>query len=221
MTRAWGLWLSLIVGLALFAGSATAAYRELVPYFAGGDNPQEKLAFLAVETPDPGLSLQAQRLVLDDCVSTLLPLVGTVLTEQAEKVRANCQALSEELVHEAPLFSYAWFSLAMTQAAVGPSADFQHSLAQSQLTTANQWAMASLRLALAYRFWNLLPTSLQDQLGADIIVLAHSGPGRQWLAQRYAENADFREDITASLEKAPPNLQRAFVRAVSSQGAGL
>ncbi|MDV3253196.1 hypothetical protein DevBK_17800 [Devosia sp. BK] len=220
MTRAWGLWLSLIVAVALFAGSATAAYREIVPYFAGGDNAQEKLDFLATGAPDPGLSLQAQRLILDDCVATLLPLVGTALNEETEKVRVSCQSLAEGLLRDAPLFSYAWFGLAVTQAFDGASADFQHSLAQSQLTTANQWAMASLRLALAYPFWSTLPPELQSQLGADIVVLAHSGPGREWLAQRYAGNPDFREDITANLEKAPPNLQRAFVRAVSSQGTG-
>lgn len=220
MIRAWGLWLSLIVAVALFAGSATAAYKEIVPYFAAGGNALEKLDFLAVGVPDSGLSLQAQRLILDDCVATLRPLIGTVLTDETKKVRENCQFLAEGLLRDAPLFSYAWFGLAVTQGLSGDSVEFQHSLAQSQLTTANQWAMASLRLGLAYPFWSTLPATLQNQLGADMVVLAHSGSGRAWLAQRYAENPDFREDVTANLEKAPPNLQRAFVRAVSSQGIG-
>ena len=172
MIRAWGLWLSLIVAVALFAGSATAAYREIVPYLAGGGTPQEKLDFLAIGVPDAGFSLQAQRLILDDCVSTLLPLIGTVLTNETEKVREHCQSLAEGLLHDAPLFSYAWFGLALTQGLSGNSAEFQTSLAQSQLTTANQWAMASLRLALAYPFWSALPATLQNQLGADIVFFS-------------------------------------------------
>lgn len=218
MTRAWGLWLSCFIAMVLIVGSAIAGYRELVPYFAGGTDTADKIRFLSAATPDAGLSLQAQRLVLDDCVVIFMPLVGTPLDTEIVPAKQNCQSLAAGLVREAPLFSYAWFTLALTQSFDQSSEDFQQSLSKSQLTTANQWAMASLRLRLAYPFWASLPTALQDQLGADIIVLAHSGDGRSWLAQRYAENPDFREHITVNLEKAPPNLQRAFVSAVSSQG---
>ncbi|KQN74989.1 hypothetical protein [Devosia sp. Leaf64] len=219
MTRVWGLWSAAVVAAVLFFGSAAAAYRELVPYITGGSQAEVRLAFLASQPPDPGLSLQAQRLMLDDCVSTLFPLIKAPLGDQQVRAKDNCLILSKTLTEESPIFSYAWFALALAQVVDGQTSEFQHSLAQSQLTTANQWAMASLRLRLAYQYWSSLPLTLQEQLGADIIVLAYSNNGRQWLAQRYAADPAFAEDITANLEKAPPNLQRAFIRAVSTQGA--
>lgn len=219
MRRGWELWLSFFLALILVVGSAAAAYKELVPYVVGGGQLQDRLTFLAAAPPDPGLSLQAQRLVLNDCATTLPSFLGVAMTDEVKQARDNCETLAQSLVHQAPIFSFAWYSLAVAQSLEGPSDAFQNSLSQSQLTTANQWEMASLRLVLAYRFWDSISADLQKQLGADIVVLAHTGDGRRWLALRYAENIDFREDVTANLENAPPNIQRAFVAAVSSLGA--
>ena len=219
MRRGWELWLPFYVAAALVVGSAVAAYREVVPYFVGGGELQDRVNLMAAAVPDPGLSIQAQRLVLNDCKTTLLSVLGAAMTEEVKQAKDNCETLAGGVVQDAPLFSFAWYSLAVAQSLDGPSEAFQHSLAQSQLTTANQWAMASLRLRLAYRFWSSISADLKEQLGADIVVFAYSGNGRRWLAQRYAENPAFREDITVNLEKAPPSIQRAFVAAVSSLGA--
>lgn len=214
-----GLWGSFVLAVLLLVGSAAAGYQEILPYIVGGRDAESKKQFLWEAHPPIGLSIQAQRLALDDCSQAVSSLIGAEKAESDTRLIENCRWVAEDILGQSPLFSYAWYVLALTYSLDGASEEFQNALAKSQETTANQWAMASLRLWLGYQHWGGLGAPLQEQLGADIGVLATTGPGRTWLATRYRENDGFREDVVASLEKTSPDIQRAFVRALSSLGA--
>jgi len=214
-----GLWGSFVLAVLLLIGSAAASYQEILPYIVGGRDPESKKQFMAEAGPPVGLSLQAQRLVLDDCYQAVSSLIGAEKTASGTQLAENCRQVAEDIIAQSPVFSYAWFALALTHSLDGVSDEFKTALAKSQETTANQWAMASLRLWLGYQHWADLGAPLQEQLGADIAVLATTGPGRNWLAQRYRENDAFREDVVASIEKTSPAIQRSFVRAISSLSA--
>jgi hypothetical protein len=211
-----GLWLSFFLAILLFAGSASASYREVLPYFVGGSTAESKAAFLSARHPPVALSLQAQRLVLDDCSAALSALIGSGKDEQAAQIQGNCIWTAQDILDEAPIFSYAWYVLALAQSLDGPNEDFQNALSRSQATTANQWAMASLRLWLAFQHWKDLNPELREQMGADIAVLATNGAGRTWLAERYRADELFREAVIDNIETTPANIQRAFVRALSN-----
>ncbi|KKB75931.1 hypothetical protein VW35_19495 [Devosia soli] len=216
--QSFGLWSAFFLAALLLVGSALAAYQEVVPYLSGGRDAESKRQALSVAELPIGLSLQAQRLALDDCLQALTPLIGTSLSEENLRVADNCRAMAQDIVSQSPLFSYGWFILAMSFDAESQPDDFQKALAQSQVTTENQWAMASLRLWLGYQRWVQLTPDLREKLGHDIQVVATTNDGRTWLAARYQENEGFREDVISNLEKTSANTQRAFVRALSQSG---
>ena len=214
-----GLWSAFFLAALLFIGSAAAAYQEILPYLVGGRDAESKRQALLIEPPPIGLSIQAQRLALDDCLQALSPLVGGPPSDDNARIAANCRVMAQDIVRQSPVFSYGWYVLALAYSIDGAYQDFQHALSQSQATTANQWAMASLRLWLGYQHWARLEPALRQQLGLDIQVLATTGDGRRWLAERYQKSEAFKEDVISNLEKTPANIQRAFLSALSQSGA--
>ena len=214
-----GLWGSFVFAVFLLIGSAVASYQEILPYIVGGRDAESKKQYLSEVRPPIGLSIQAQRLALDDCSLAVSSLIGAEKTEAGTRLTENCRWVAQDIVDQSPVFSYAWYVLALTYSLDGVTDNFKNAIAKSQETTANQWAMASLRLWLGYQHWGDLGAPLQDQLSADIGVLATTGPGRTWLAQRYRENDAFREEVVSRLEKMPADIQRSFVRALSSLSA--
>ena len=201
----------LFVTLALATSGAAVAYVEAKAYLSAGIVPRERFDVLASGDIDVGLSSASHTLFLNNCYEALTSVAARLQPARRASVAANCLASADRISAEEPANSFAWYVAALSAAKGGDIPGMVRRLRMSQISGPSEQWIVELRVDLA-----------EDHLAA-LTLLAQSQRGVSSIAQRYVRQADFRERITALVEKLPAAQQQRFldyVRGAASQVSG-
>jgi hypothetical protein len=162
--------------------------------------------------PDPlrhPYSIRATRELLDVCLKTkasILYLVQPV--DQRTQIDLNCRDFAARVVDRIPTLSAAH----LTSAVFAPTADEAIApLVMSQATAPFDIWEARQRVAVGLRLYAQGDSTLRTAMESDVAFLLQLRPGRSFLAQMYATEADIRPVITDLAESAPTDQQAGFV----------
>lgn len=213
----------LFVTLALATSGAAVAYVEAKAYLSAGIVPRERFDVLATGNIDVGLSSASHTLFLNNCYEALTSVAARLQPARRASVAANCLASADRISAEEPANSFAWYVAALSAAKRGDIPGMVRRLRMSQISGPSEQWIVELRVDLAEdHLAALSPDALAGHDG-DLTLLALSQRGVSSIAQRYVRQADFRERITALVEKLPAAQQQRFldyVRGAASQVSG-
>ncbi len=162
-------------------------------------------------------SVRAERIVLRACEDVLRsPQAMFQPQETRASLTVSCHDLATAALRRAPVSSWAHLALA---ASVATDAEFAQAVVLSQATGGYEGELAQRRFALAADRIATAGPELGNAFAADIVVLAQTGVGTAQLARRYTAYPELREVITAAIERAPEQAQRAFIAAVRRSGS--
>jgi hypothetical protein len=213
----------LMVLSALLAGGAgLAAYAEGAPYLSSGLTAEEKFETLVRDAMPVGVSLDAMKLALDDCLRAVRSIHGRAQpTPRRTRMLESCGRLTAEITASAPSYSYGWFVRALVLEQQGDEKGFSAALMRAQLTGPNEQWVAELRADLAEDRFDALDPRVKELHLQDLALLVRSERGVHSIARRYVEEPQFRERITAIAETLAPADQRRFLDHVRSAAAAL
>jgi hypothetical protein len=213
----------LFVTLALATSGAAVAYVEAKAYLSAGIVPRERFDVLATGNIDVGLSSASHTLFLNNCYEALTSVAARLQPARRALVAANCLASADRISAEEPANSFAWYVASLSAAKAGDIPGMVRRLRVSQISGPSEQWIVELRVDLAEdHLAALSPDALAGHDG-DLTLLAQSQRGVSSIAQRYVRQADFRERITALVEKLPAAQQQRFldyVRGAASQVSG-
>jgi len=213
----------LFVTLALATSGAAVAYVEAKAYLSAGIVPRERFDVLATGNIDVGPSSASHTLFLNNCYEALTSVAARLQPARRDLVAKNCLATADRISAEEPANSFAWYVAALSAAKAGDIPGMVRRLRMSQISGPSEQWIVELRVDLAEdHLAALSPDALAGHDG-DLTLLAQSQRGVSSIAQRYVRQADFRERITALVEKLPAAQQQRFldyVRGAAGQVSG-
>ena len=213
----------LFVTLALATSGAAVAYVEAKAYLSAGIVPRERFDVLATGRIDVGLSSASHTLFLNNSYEAQTSVAARLQPARRALVAANCLASADRISAEEPANSFAWYVASLSAAKAGDIPGMVRRLRVSQISGPSEQWIVELRVDLAEdHLAALSPDALAGHDG-DLTLLAQSQRGVSSIAQRYVRQADFRERITALVEKLPAAQQQRFldyVRGAASQVSG-
>lgn len=213
----------LVVTLALATSGAAVAYVEAKAYLSAGIDPRERFDALATDSVDIGLSSASHTLFLNNCYEALTSVFSRLQPARRNSVAANCLAATDRITAAEPANSFAWFVGALAAAKAGDLPGMTQRLRMSQVAGASEQWIAELRVDLAEDHLAALSPEAQAGHANDLTLLVQSQRGVSAIAERYVRQADFRERITALVEKLPNAQQERFlqyVRGAAGQVSG-
>lgn len=211
----------LVVTLALATSGAAVAYVEAKAYLSAGIDPRERFDALATDSVDIGLSSASHTLFLNNCYEALTSVFSRLQpTASRNAVASNCLAEADRITAAEPANSFAWYVAALAAAKNDDIPAMNQRLGMSQSSGRSEQWIAELRANLAEDHLAALSPEARAGHDNDLSLLAQSQRGVSSIAQRYVRQADFRERITALVEKLPAWQQERFleyVRAAADQ----
>ena len=211
----------LIVALALATSGAAVAYVEAKSYLSAGILPRERFDALAAGNVDIGLSTASHMLVLNNCYEAMTSVTARLQpAARRSAVASNCLIAADRISAGEPANSFAWYVGALAASENGDTLGMTQRLRTSQLSGPSEQWIVELRVNLAEDHLASLPPDALAGHDGDLTLLAQSQRGVSSIAQRYVRQADFRERITALVEKLPAEQQQRFleyVRAAAGQ----
>jgi len=213
----------LVVTLALATSGAALAYVEAKAYLSAGIDPRERFEALAADSVDLGLSSASHTLFLNNCYEALTSVSARLEPTRRNAVAANCRAAADRITGAEPANSFAWYVAALAAAKAGDLPGMTQRLRISQVSGASEQWIAELRVDLAEDHLAALSADALAGHEGDLTLLAQSQRGVASIAERYVRQADFRERITALVEKLPNAEQQRFlqyVRGAAGQVSG-
>ena len=209
----------LIFSLALVGLAGREAYREALPYFVAGPSFDSRFAALASGKLTPANSIWSQNMYLNDCLDVLDSLFARVQpTSNQHAFFSQCRDAALTLTAQSPTYGEAWIVVAATSVALGDFERFRQALRAAHLAAPSVHWQADRRQTLAARHLDQIDGHGLADLDSDFRTLLNSGTGTAALAARYSVTPELRERITATVETAPPDLQRRFLAAVKAEG---
>lgn len=212
----------LVVALVLAGSGAAAAWFEAKAYFSAGILPRERFDALAAGPADPGLSYPSHSLALQNCLEAMTSIFAAT---QPRKVRAavaaNCLVTADGITAQEPSNTLGWYVGALAANGTGDTAGMIERLRQAQITGPSEQWIVERRVDLAEDHLAALPPDVLAAHDRDLTLLAQSQRGVASIARRYVRQADFRDRITALVEKLPDWQQGRFleyVRAAAGRG---
>jgi hypothetical protein len=214
----------LIVTLALATSGAAVAYVEAKSYLSAGVLPRERFDALAAGDVNIGLSTASHMLVLNNCYEAMTSVTARLQPAARRSAAAtNCLSIADQISAGEPANSFAWYVAALASAENGDTPGMAQRLRMSQISGASEQWIVELRVDLAEDHLSALSPDLLTGHDSDLTLLAQSQRGVSSIAQRYVRQADFRERITALVEKLPAWQQGRFleyVRAAAERTSG-
>lgn len=202
----------LILSAMLVIAGAWLAYAEARPYVTGGVVDAERVAALETGPIAYGPSIGSQRAVLEGCVRALL--AAGARGQPAGRLRAvgnNCMTIADGITSASPSDAYAWYVGALSAYRTDDAARAIDRLLRSQQAGPNEQWIAELRVGLGEALLDRLPDNARIGHDRDLGMLVASERGIASIADRYVRVPDFRERITAIVEKLPAEHQRRFI----------
>lgn len=214
----------LFMNLVLATSGAAVAYVEANAYLSAGILPRERFEALAAGEFDNGLSSASHTLVLRNCYEALTSALSRIQpTARQEAVATNCLVAADRITSEEPANSFGWYIAALAASENGDLKSMTERLGMSQSSgPSEQWIMEP-RVDLAENHLAALSPEVLAGHNRDLTLLAQSQRGVSSIARRYVRQEDFRERITAIVEKLPGRQQERFlsyVRDAAGQASG-
>jgi hypothetical protein len=207
-----------LIGAALAVTGAWAMREESAAYLAGGPSSIARAAAWTTQPVPPGLSIFTQKLTMLDCDNALSAMGSLEMryldAQRSAAIGPACLALADELVADAPTFSYAWYVGARASTLAGDWTGFNDRLLRSQLSGPNEQWIAERRAALAEDNLARLSDLARSAHDDDLRMLVRSDRGIATIATRYVSDAAFRDRITAIVETMTPPDQQRFIGSV-------
>lgn len=202
----------LFVTLALVTSGAAVAYVEANAYLSAGILPAEHFDALATGDIDIGLSVASHTLILSNCYEALTSVAARLRpAARRNTVAANCLMVADRISAGEPANSFAWYIAALAASESGDIPTMTQRLRMSQISGPSEQWIVELRVNLAEdHLAALTPDALLGHED-DLTLLVQSQRGVASIAQRYVRQAEFRERITALVEKLPAEQQRSFL----------
>lgn len=205
-----------VVSLGIGLMGMTAGWFEAAPIFASGFDEKDAFRALSAGEVVPGPSTQSRNLVLNDCLTALNSFYGLAQpSEERRRVTEQCREIAGDIAKQTPSMSLAWLVQATTGAERQDWASFNLDLQRSRFTAPNEEWLAALRVDLAERHLADLDAKSQADHRDDLRLMAQSTAGAAALAERYVAFPDFRDRVTPLIGDLSPNVQRAFLAAVT------
>ncbi len=211
-----GFLLRLLAGfllLALSVVSAIAVYRETRPFMSDPRDPSLVFAAIVAGQTSAGFSTYSQKLVLDQCLTSMTSIFGRVQPSAKRNVLlSRCSDIAIQFVHRSPSFSYAWLIAAFASAEMGNVSDLNERLRMSQVTGPYELWLSELRLPLAIRYKAMLSREVVANSERDILVHLLTDRGAKQLAGRMLRDQDLSEAVIAVTRSLPENIKWRLVQ---------
>lgn len=202
------------VGALMLAGGAGAMFLEGQSYLSGPTTAAQRI--LALDSTPVPLSSEVQRDNLTDCFDSLRDTISfeyiELTPEQQAQLPQRCLERADAITASSPSYSLAWYVGALSAATQSNWDGMNLRLLQSQQTGRYEQWIGEMRVDLAETY---LPHLSQDTAIAherDLRMLVQTSQGIRAIADRYVNDATFRERITAIVETLPGEDQQRFLR---------
>ena len=216
--RSWQDTMTSIVLSAMVVASAYAAYREAFAFLGQPIGREAQLKGLADGPPRQSLSTFGNRRNLDACLETLSDAANRLAEpDQMTSIAANCRQYAQDVIRHSPADSYAYAVAAYALAISGKQAQALSYLEKSRSIAAAEGWLSAVRLRQFREFHSQeIPAAIAGtyQMEQDILTLANTWPGLQWLARWFKADETGRPKIAAAIETLSPASQQSFIQLV-------
>lgn len=207
----------ILMSLSLLATGVVLGQKEWSGLAEIGSADEMFFELKLISNSDHPLSYRTTDDKLRRCINIVGGLYGTLQpVERTEKARQNCLKEAESATNLMPSYALGWYAKALFLYQLGqPEAGDAALVLAQQIGPHEQW-IAEGRVQLAEDNINILSPSARTGHKRDLELLAQSNRGIVSIARRYVTQPDFRERITAVVEKLPPESQVRFLNNVRS-----
>ena len=206
--------LLILAALALLAGGAWAAQRELAMFAMDSSSPPARLASL-MEVEDLPPSIESRHEILRQCSSLLFSIYARMGTDGGgDALIEHCGRLARSASETDGANSLAWSLQARVAGLKGDYAAMNQALALSYTTGANEQWLAANRFATGERYWAELTPEVRANHEADIRLMLGSRRAIATLVSEYLAKPDFRARLIELVEGLPNEDQRRFINDV-------
>ncbi len=210
-----------LFGVCVLGLGSWVMIQEGETYFNNGSTSIARVGQAIDSQHFAGFSKLTQDASLKDCAATLASINSLAMRYQSQQFRdelaPHCRKVADAVVASSPSHSFAWLVGAMAAAQQHDWPAFNAQLLRSQLTGRSEQWIAQPRVQLAENNYEHTDDAAKAGNERDLSMLVGSAEGIRTIGKRYFNEPEFRERITAIVEKMPQEVQERFLRVIKTE----